>query len=95
MLCVFPFKPCRQQLSIHGGVRRRYVEYGLASKAGISVAALKNNAGTFVTPWQANITRMANDLALPPSAASAQWEHVNFLSLGAPALWLLKPQPLP
>lgn len=66
----------------------RYVEYGLAEKGGIGVAALKNNAGAFVTPWQANITRMANEIALPPSAASAQWEHVNFLSLGAPGLWV-------
>lgn len=66
----------------------RYVEYGLAEKGGISVAALQNNAGAFVTPWQANITRMANEIALPPSAASAQWEHVNFLSLGAPGSWL-------
>ena len=67
-----------------GSAPGRYVEYGLAEKDGISVAALKNNAGAFVTPWQANITRMGNEIALPPSAASAQWEHVNFLSLGAP-----------
>ena len=66
------------------------MEYGLAEKGGIGVAALKNNAGAFVTPWQANITRMANEIALPPSAASAQWEHVNFLSLGAPGCCLRK-----
>jgi len=59
------------------------------------VAALQNNAGAYVTPWGANITRMANDLALPPSAASAQWEHVNFLNLGARARRVAAPADVP
>jgi hypothetical protein len=76
--------PGRKARGLTGAAARRgrYMRLGYAHMDNLPFAAIKNRAGSYVTPDPNPAAKLA--VALPSSISSPRWDRVNLATNGAP-----------